>query len=163
MDTREDIQRRVECNTIDQVLAELAAKLDPEGQALLERALRLTVSLYAAGIERSLAHARAAGADATLDDRLAGDDLLGKLLALHGLNPLTVAQRIAALLAKVRASLELADDDLAVISLTDGALQLRATPAIAGFEAQICSALEQAAPELGQIEITGSRPASVAA
>ena len=159
-ESTEDIARRAECAQIDDVLAALAARIEPDAWLLVERAMRLTISLYSTGLERTLGHARAANADATLDSRLAADDLVGKLLALHGLHPHTPAQRIDSALATLRAALGVADRDLEVAAFADGRLRIHATPAIAGVEEHICRALEETVPELQEIEIVGAAAAA---
>ena len=163
VETPEEIQRRTECARIGEVIAELRHNLPPEAWQRVERVMRLTVSLYGAALGNALDHARAAGADpAALDARIAEDELLGKLLALEGKHPHTLQQRIEHTLGKLRTQLGLGDEELLPLAFTDGTLELGATEAIAGHEALICKALEDATPELTAIEIARIAPSLAA-
>jgi hypothetical protein len=162
----EDAELQAESARVERLLAELRHLLPLPAWQRVEDALRAVVRLYGAGLARSLAHARAAGASSpAFDELLCGDELLASLLVLHGLHPLATRERVERALAGVRAALGLADDALVLVRVSAGVLVLEAGPGIGGgamsrglAEATIRRVLETAAPELTSIELTGLPP-----
>src|SRR5689334_5476183 len=100
--TDEELER--ESATIERLLAELRDLLPLPAWQRVENVLRRVVNLYGVGLGRALEHARAAGAPApSLTERVASDDLLGSLLLLHGLHPLSTDERVRRALGTLRA------------------------------------------------------------
>jgi hypothetical protein len=163
IETAEDVQLRAECDRIEETLAELRELVVPAAWQRIEHVMRMTVGMYGSGLERSLAHARTAGAEpGALDRLIGGDDLLSSLLLLHGLHPQSTEQRARRALAELRSELGLGDAELAIAKLADGVLAIEASAAIGAgamaprvAEAIIRRALEAAAPELRSIEVLG--------
>src|SRR4051812_17584753 len=94
---------KVESAEIEPMLEELRELVDPGAWARVEGVLGRLVRLYGAGLERALAHARAAGAYAPIFDELVGEDaVLATLLVLHGLHPLPTVERIRRAVDSVR-------------------------------------------------------------
>lgn len=151
-ETAEDIRLRIECTQIERVLAELHDEVTPEVWHQLERVMKLTIALHANGLGRAIDHARASGATADFDARIAEDELLGGLLLLHGLHPLTVEQRIERELGKLRAAFGVEIE----ATLREGALAIAADVGETAA-AMIRGALAAAAPELRSIEVRGNR------
>jgi hypothetical protein len=148
----EDDELRAESDQIIILLDEVRAMIAPPAWDKLERILQRVVSLYSHGLERALVHARNAGADDSFDLRISDDDLLASLLLLHGLHPLTTDER-------VRPALEVSPVD------GDGTVQVRATGPLGGgamsarlVEGTIRRAIEDAAPEIVRIELSGLPP-----
>jgi hypothetical protein len=151
---------------LERILDELRELVNPAAWLRVEQALRITTRLYGAGLAHALEHATAAGADA---ERLAGlvdgDELLGSLLVLHGLHPVTTAARVrrtaAALEAELGCALEILDLDATRVRLrAEGPLGGGAmAPRVA--EGVIRRALEAAAPELAAIDVVVPDPALV--
>src|SRR3954447_5805985 len=86
-----------------EVLLEAASAGGRVARERAEELVRLVVDLYGAGLERLLGdvdHPRRLGDH--LLDRLAGDELVGGLLAVHGLHPDDVVTRVARALESVR-------------------------------------------------------------
>jgi hypothetical protein len=90
---------------VEELLAELRAAPDP---ALFERAeqlVSLLVEFYGAGLERLLALVAREPSGDLLVRRLAQDDLLSGLFALHGLHPVPVEDRVGDALKGLRREL----------------------------------------------------------
>ena len=96
----DEARLKAESAEIEQMLGDLRTQVDAEAWSQVEGVLERLVRLYGVGLQRALEHARSSGADAgSFDEAIAGDDLLGSLLAMHGLHPLTPEQRVEKLIA----------------------------------------------------------------
>jgi Fe-S cluster biogenesis protein NfuA/nitrite reductase/ring-hydroxylating ferredoxin subunit len=148
------------------------------GRVARERAeelVRLVVDLYGAGLERLLEIVHESGRlDDELLDRLAADDLVASLLAVHGLHPDDVETRVARALDSVRPYLGSHGGDVQLVGLTDdGSVRLRMLGSCDGCPSSsvtltlaVETAIRAAAPEVSGIEVeeapaTGTRDASV--
>jgi Fe-S cluster biogenesis protein NfuA/nitrite reductase/ring-hydroxylating ferredoxin subunit len=141
------------------------------GRVARERAeelVRLVVDLYGAGLERLLEIAHEAGRlDDVLLDRLAADDLVASLLAVHGLHPYDVGTRVARALDAVRPYLGSHGGDVEFLGLTDdGAVRLRMLGSCDGCPSSsvtltlaVETAIRDAAPEVSGIEVEEATPA----
>jgi Fe-S cluster biogenesis protein NfuA/nitrite reductase/ring-hydroxylating ferredoxin subunit len=135
------------------------------GHAARERAeelVRLVVDLYGAGLERLLGIAHECGRlDDELLDRLAADDLVANLLAVHGLHPYDVGSRVARALDGVRPYLGSHGGDVEFLGLTeDGVVRLRMLGSCDGCPSSsvtltlaVETAIQAAAPEVTGIEV----------
>ena len=156
---------RLESQQIEHELAELHAQVEPATWERIEHLLRVTLALYGTGLAHALDCARRAGADAQLDTLLADDELLGSLLVLHGLHPLPTEARVRRTVDAVRVELGLDEQELVVDSVEAGIAHLTATERLGGgtmspraVAAIVAHAIENAAPELDTVEITGFDP-----
>ncbi|HXU73542.1 MAG TPA: NifU family protein [Polyangia bacterium] len=158
--SRED--PRAHAARIEQLLGDVRASLGPvQWQRVDELVSRLT-ALYGAAIGRTLYHVEEAGKlDEGLRARLCDDELVGALLALHGMHPdpplaraRAAAARVRVLLGEGAGSIDLALDDEGVLAVTLGGSWRTAMPRAAVDEA-LRRAIEEAAPELAAIEIGG--------
>lgn len=160
---REDAQLRAEADQIGDLLDEVRAMVAPPAWDKLEQVLHRVISLYSHGLARALAHAREAGADGSFDERLGGDDLLASLLLLHGLHPLAPEERIQRALEQLAQRL---GTDAPAVTLEaldeDGAVRVHAAGPLGGgamsarvVEATIRRAIEDVAPEVTRIELSG--------
>jgi Fe-S cluster biogenesis protein NfuA/nitrite reductase/ring-hydroxylating ferredoxin subunit len=141
------------------------------GRVARERAeelVRLVVDLYGAGLERLLEIVHESGRlDDDLLDRLAADELVAGLLAVHGLHPDDVLTRVARALESVRPYLGSHGGDVELVGLTDdGRVTLRMLGSCDGCPSSsvtltlaVESAIHDAAPEVTGIEVQES-PAS---
>lgn len=144
----DEARLKAESAEIEQMLGDLHAQVDPEAWRQVEGVLARLVRLYGVGLQRALEHARASGADTgSFDAALAGDDLLGSLLAMHGLHPLTAQQRVEKLIERIGES----SDKLLLVWLGDGRARL-----LSGLgdeaDAALRAALGSITPEL-EVEI----------
>jgi hypothetical protein len=162
----DDEQLRSESTEIENLLAQIKSLVPGPAWQRVESVIGRIVRLYGAGLAHSLEHALAAGAAKTeLAERIAGDDLLGSLLLLHGLHPLPIEERVRRAVVNARAELGLAADELELAGVHEGRVELRATPALGGgamasrvAEAAIRRLVESVAPEATAIEIVGIPP-----
>jgi len=143
------------------MLAELRDLVAPSAWERVEEVLARLVRLYGAGLERALAHARAAGAVEPFFDELVGEDaVLASLLVLHGLHPQPTAERVRRAVEHVSEMLGYLEGDLVVLEI-GRVTKLRAkTPpggslAARAFAGAIRHAIEAAAPEVDVVEIAG--------
>ena len=148
------------------------------GRVARERAdelVRLVVDLYGAGLERLLGIVYESGRlDDELLDRLAADDLVASLLAVHGLHPDGVETRVARALDSVRPYLGSHGGDVELVGLTDdGRVRLRMLGSCDGCPSSsvtltlaVETAIREAAPEVSGIDVeeassAGAKDASV--
>jgi Fe-S cluster biogenesis protein NfuA/nitrite reductase/ring-hydroxylating ferredoxin subunit len=138
---------------------------DSAGPLARERAeelVRLVVDLYGAGLERLLDVAHEAGA--LSDDllaRLAADELVSGLLAVHGLHPYAVEDRIVQALDDVRPYLGSHGGDVELVDVTDaGVVRLRMLGSCDGcpssavtLQLAVEGAITAAAPEVTAVEV----------
>jgi len=141
------------------------------GRVARERAeelVRLVVDLYGAGLERLLEIVDETGRmDDVLLDRLAADDLVASLLAVHGLHPDDVGTRVARALDSVRPYLGSHGGDVELLDVTDdGLVRLRMLGSCDGCPSSsvtltlaVESAIRDAAPEITGIEVEEATPA----
>jgi Fe-S cluster biogenesis protein NfuA/nitrite reductase/ring-hydroxylating ferredoxin subunit len=138
---------------------------DSAGPVARERAeelVRLVVDLYGAGLERLLELAHDAGAlSDELLERLAADELVSGLLAVHGLHPYAVEDRIAKALDDVRPYLGSHGGDVELVGVTeDGVVRLRMLGSCDGcpssavtLQLAVEGAITAAAPEVTAVEV----------
>ena len=135
-----------------------------------EELVRLVVDLYGAGLERLLEIVHDSGRlDDELLDRLAADDLVASLLAVHGLHPYDVETRVARALDTVRPYLGSHGGDVRFVGLTDdGVVRLQMLGSCDGCPSSsvtltlaVETAIQAAAPEVSGIEVE-TAPATAA-
>jgi Fe-S cluster biogenesis protein NfuA/nitrite reductase/ring-hydroxylating ferredoxin subunit len=157
-----DVGERIE------VLLEAASTGGRVARERAEELVRLVVDLYGAGLERLLEIVHESGRlDDDLIDRLAADDLVASLLAVHGLHPYDVETRVAQALDGVRPYLGSHGGDVEFLGLTeDGAVRLRMLGSCDGCPSSsvtltlaVETAIQAAAPEVTGIEVEEAAPA----
>lgn len=135
---------------IERLLTEMRGAVSPLAAQRLDELVTALVELYGRALGRML--------DAIEPARrpeLAGDELVGSLLVLHGLHPLPVEARARAALDELAPQL----GRLELVALEDGMARVRAVdaPAVAGARELIALRLEEAAPEIARLEVEGLR------
>lgn len=119
--------------------------------------IELLTQLYGTALERI-----AGMVPADVLSTVADDELVGHLLALHGLHPLPVVERIAGALAGVRSQLgndaEVLLDDLAGGTARVTVKVAGCGSAVASTAAAVRDAVLEAAPELTDVEAVVTRP-----
>jgi hypothetical protein len=148
---------------IERLLGDVRASVGPVAWRRIEELVSRLVALYGAALGRALFLVEEAGVlDATLRARLAGDELVGAMLALHGMHPDPPLERARVAVERVRAhlgeaaggvDLVLDDRDLLTITLT-GDWRRCAVPR-AAVDETLRHAIEEAAPEVVTIAIGG--------
>jgi Fe-S cluster biogenesis protein NfuA len=151
-----------------EVLLEAASAGGRVARERAEELVRLVVDLYGAGLERLLEIVHEAGRlDDDLLDRLAADDLVAGLLAVHGLHPDDVVTRVARALESVRPYLGSHGGDVELVGLTDdGSVTLRMLGSCDGCPSSavtltlaVETAIRDAAPEVTAVLVVET-PAS---
>jgi Fe-S cluster biogenesis protein NfuA/nitrite reductase/ring-hydroxylating ferredoxin subunit len=154
-----------------EVLLEAASTGGRVARERAEELVRLVVDLYGAGLERLLEIVHESGRlDDELLDRLAADDLVASLLAVHGLHPYDVGTRVAAALDGVRPYLGSHGGDVQLLDVTDdGLVRLRMLGSCDGCPSSsvtltlaVETAIRAAAPEVSGIEVEEATPAGEA-
>jgi Fe-S cluster biogenesis protein NfuA len=134
---------------------------DARGRARAEELVRLVVGLYGDGLERIAAELARRDPDALRE--LAGDELIGGLLLVHGLHPLDVDTRIQQALDRVRPYLGSHAGGVEYLGVDeDGVAHLRLAGTCNGCPSSTVTvrsalegAIEQAAPEVAGIDVEG--------
>lgn len=147
----EVVGRRVEA-LLDEV-----GTAEPAARRAAEELVRELLGLYGAGLERLLAVLGEAAPERL--PSLAGDPLLGGLLALHDLHPVDLRTRVEAALDEVRgqaaadASVVEASDEVVRVSVDGGCDNCGASQARAAVE----DAVRAAVPDVERVEVTQAR------
>lgn len=145
-----------------EVLLEAASTGGRVARERAEELVRLVVDVYGAGLERLLEIVHDSGRlDDELLDRLATDDLVASLLAVHGLHPYDVETRVARALDGVRPYLGSHGGDVELLGITDeGVVRLRMLGSCDGCPSSsvtltlaVETAIQAAAPEVSGIEV----------
>jgi Fe-S cluster biogenesis protein NfuA len=136
---------------------ELAARLEHQLEALealppaATDAVATLLELYGEGLARIVA--RVPG------DALAGDELIGHLLMVHGLHPAPLEQRVQTALDGVRPYLRSHGGEVDLLGVRDGVVRLRLQGSCSGcpssrttLELAVEEAIRNAAPEVEAIE-----------
>jgi hypothetical protein len=148
---------------IEELLGEARASMGPVAWRRVDELVSRLTALYGAALGRTLALVEETGAlDVALRARLCGDDLVGALLALHGMHPdpplaraHAAVDRVLAVIGEGAGTVELAlDGERGVLAVTLGGSWRCAMPR-AAVDAALTRAIEEAAPELTAIEIGG--------
>ncbi len=147
---------------IERLLGDVRASVGPVAWQRVEELVSRLVALYGAALGRTLLLVEEAGAlGPALRARLVGDELVGAMMALHGMHPDPPLERARAAVERVRAHLgdaagtiELRLDGAERLTLTLAGAWRCALPRAAVDEA-LRRAVEEAAPELTAIDIVG--------
>lgn len=146
------------------------ARGDPGVRDASEELVRLLAQLYGEGLAHVVASLRDAGpgGEAQLD-RLVQDDLVSALLALHGLHPLDVHERVTRALDQVRPYLGSHAGGVEFLGIEKGVARLRLEGSCHGCPSSLVTvrdaierALEDVAPELAGVEVEGVTDPEVA-
>jgi hypothetical protein len=147
---------------IERLLGDLRASVGPVSWQRVEELVARMLALHGATLGRTLVLVEQAGAlDAELRARLVADELVGPMMALHGIHPDPPLERARAAVDRVRAHLgdaagtiALRLDERGVLRATlEGAWRL--TVPRASIDEALKRAIEEAAPELAAVEVVG--------
>jgi len=150
---------------IETALDQLRTTTDRRVWELVEETVGLVTDLYGGGLERVLELV-----DEDARARLVGDDLVGSLLLLHDLHPLTLEDRVMAALDEVRPYLGTHGGDVEVLGIdeAEGVLHLRMLGSCDGcpsssvtLQLAVKEAIDDAAPEIVHIDVVGAEPPPV--
>lgn len=152
---------------IEALLDELQSSLDRREWSRVTQAIALVTDLYGGSLARVL---ELVGDDREFLDKLASDDLVSSLLALHGLHPQSVGARVDRALDSVRPYLESHGGGVHVLDLDEaaGAVWLRLMGSCDGcpssaatLENAVRRAIQESAPEIVRVDVEGAEPPAV--
>lgn len=144
---------------IERLLSDLQTMVGPPAWQRVEELVQTVTELYAAGLERTIEYALAAGADEpSLVGSLCDDELAASLLVLHGLHPRPPQERIGQALAAARPQLGM---DIEIVDLdARGVLVLRPQGSVptcpssrSALERMIHELVSQSAPEVVRVQL----------
>ena len=153
------------CGERIESLLEASAAAGPIARERAEELVRLVTDLYGAGLERLLELAYDAGA---LTDELlaslAQDELVSGLLAVHGLHPYGIEDRVEQALESVRPYFDSHGGDMRLVDISDeGVVRLQLLGSCDGcasssvtLQATVEGAIRAAAPEVVRIDVEES-------
>jgi Fe-S cluster biogenesis protein NfuA/nitrite reductase/ring-hydroxylating ferredoxin subunit len=162
------IDLRAAGDRIEELLGQLESSLDGRAFEQVQDLVSLVTDLYGGGLARIL---ELAGEDTALRERLADDDLVASLLVLHDLHPLDLEARVRRALEAVRPYLGShgGDVDLVALDGEEGVVTLQMLGSCDGcasssvtLELAVQRAIEEAAPEIVRIDVTGGAEAPAA-
>jgi hypothetical protein len=144
---------------VERLLEEVHATTSPQAWQTVEALVQALVALYGDGLSRLVALLVERGVyEDALQERLADDELLGSLLALHGLHPQPPELRIRRALDDVAAK-----TGAIQLALEGGVARLRV---LDGGPASLGKSLErlvqEAAPEVERVLVDGLRAPAAA-
>jgi Fe-S cluster biogenesis protein NfuA/nitrite reductase/ring-hydroxylating ferredoxin subunit len=136
---------------------------DPEARAAAVELVQSLMDFHGAGLARLMEIVAEAGeAGYAIFDRFAVDDLVGSLLLLYGLHPVTLEERVRQALDKVRPYLDSHGGNVELIGITDGVVRLRLQGSCKScpsssmtLKLAIEEAIYAAAPDVATIEAEG--------
>jgi Fe-S cluster biogenesis protein NfuA len=159
---RGDIQRRLQrIEELVRTLEALEASTDSSVRSSALELMRSLMELHGAGIERMMEIAFDSGAHGgEIIDRLAGDELVAKLLLLYDLHPHGLETRASRALEGVRPHLKSHGGNVELLGVADGVIRLRlqgncnGCPSSAETLRQLIEqAIYEAAPDARAIEV----------
>jgi Fe-S cluster biogenesis protein NfuA len=110
---------------IERLLEEADALPDPRARETATALAAALLELYGDGLERVVAVVAEHDEDGTLAAALAGDELVGHLLLLHGLHPEPLAERVDRALDEVRPYLASHGGAVQLLGIEDDVVRVR--------------------------------------
>jgi Fe-S cluster biogenesis protein NfuA len=111
---------------LDELLRSVETFTDPEAQAQTRAIVQAVLDLHGAGLERVFEHLAVPGQSAAAAlDACVNDDIVGGLLLLHGLHPVSMEDRVRQALEQVRPYLHSHGGNVELLGIDDGVARLR--------------------------------------
>jgi Fe-S cluster biogenesis protein NfuA len=158
----DDWEVRVRVTRVEALLDEIEALGDADAKSTATEALQALLELYGEGLARLLTSAARLGGDELLK-ALAADELVARLLLVHGLHPIPVDARVLQALQEVRPYLAAHGGSVELLGVEDGVARLRLQGSCRGcpssamtLKLAIEQAIQKTAPDLGGIEAEGA-------
>lgn len=155
-------QHQSQAAQIEALIQEVAAFPEPQMRMKVEKLLHALLDMYGEGIERIFEMmARAETTGQALIEMMASDELVGALLLLHGLHPLSLETRLHQALEDIQSTVQSHGGTLEFIQLKDGIATLRLTEtgchgcqsSQAMLRQMVEEAVYNAAPDLDEVQI----------
>ena len=149
---------------LDELLQSVETFTDPEAQAKTRAIVQAVLDLHGAGLERIFEHLTEAGESAAAAmDACVNDEIVGGLLLLHGLHPLSMEERVRQALEQVRPYLHSHGGNVELLGIDDGVARLRLEGSCKGcpssavtMKQTIEEAILAKAPDLTGLVVEGS-------
>jgi hypothetical protein len=152
-----EFQERI--GRIDGLIYKLESAADPALRSSARELIAALMEMQGAALERILEIVSDSGEAAAIVESISGDALLGSLLVLHDLHPLSFEERVQEGLEKVRPALRLQGVRVETVAIGESVVRLKLVGEGAGeFEAAIREALLDAAPDATEVIIEGGKP-----
>jgi hypothetical protein len=135
--------------SIERLLQSLGSLPDGRAREWAEQLVQVVTELYGEGMRRVMA---VAGPEVV--GKLAGDDLVGGLLVLHGLHPTSLQRRIEGALGGIDGVESVEADE------STGAVEVRLVEAGSALEKKVRAAIENSVPDALQVAVDGPVPGS---
>lgn len=149
-----------QASEIERLIREVEAITEPDLREKIVTLVQSLLGFHAAGIERLMQLiAEEREGSGTLLDKIAGDRLVGSLLLLYGVHPLSLEARVEQAIERLRSSPALNAGAVEVVGISDQVVRLRLA-----HDQQRChsskqmlrtaieDALYEAAPDLDEIQ-----------
>lgn len=156
-----EFQQRIQ--RVEELVRKIETVADPETRATAIELMQSLMDLHGAGIERMMDITFQNGEPGgRIIDNFARDELIGGLLLLYGLHPLTIEERVAQALDNVRPYLRSHGGNVELLSITDGVVRLKLEGSCNGcassaltLKSAIEGAVYDAAPDMTALEVEG--------
>lgn len=143
---------------IERLTVELERVQDRHARSVAEQLMATVLELHGKGLERML---EALDEDTRM--RMAEDGVVGSLLLIHDLYPVSIEERVQQALDEVRPYMESHGGDVELLGIEDGVARLRLKGSCDGcaasastLELAVEKALEESAPDLLGMEVEGA-------
>ena len=145
----------------ERLLDQLQVVAGPSTWPLIEDLVRALLEVHGAGLHRLLEVARAETSSVErLNARVADDEGLSGLLALHDLHPLSTEARVERAIARVTRELASPPATIEIASIRGGSVALTLAnvvdrPSAEAYAQLVSRAIQRAAPEIADVRIEG--------
>jgi Fe-S cluster biogenesis protein NfuA len=165
-----DFQQRV--GRVDSLVRSLERMASPDAQATARQMVQALLELHGAALERLLDVVYESGPSGqALIDRLGDDEVVGSLLLLHGLHPLSLEARVGRALEKVRPYMRSHGGGVELLDITpEGVVKLRLQGSCDGCPSSrvtlkyaVEEAIFAAAPDVTRVEAESTQAPPAAA
>ena len=154
-----EFQQRIQ--RVEELVRKIETVADPETRANAIELMQSLMDLHGAGLERMMEITfQTGGPGSEIIDNFGRDELVGSLLLLYGLHPLTLEERVIQALDNVRPYLRSHGGNVELLSVTDGVVRLRlagsgCASTAATLKLAIEGAIYDAAPDMTALEVEG--------
>ncbi|MGA9770678.1 MAG: NifU family protein [Blastocatellia bacterium] len=156
-----EFQQRIQ--RVEELVRKIESVADPDTRATAVALMQSLMDLHGTGLERMMELTFEAGEPGSqIIDSFARDELVGSLLLLYGLHPLTLEERVVQALENVRPYLRSHGGNVELLNVTDGIVRLKLEGSCNGcassaltLKLAIEGAVYDAAPDMTALEVEG--------
>jgi Fe-S cluster biogenesis protein NfuA len=168
MQDQSDFQQRVQ--SIGALVQEIESIADPAVRSSTTQLVQLIMEFHGTGLDRVLEILAAAGDPGmAMIDKLGRDPIVSSLLALYGLHPETLEERVSRAVERLEAKLRRDGAVVQLLSMEEGAVRIQVTPGehacgstASALKTEVENAIYEAAPDVASLSVEGldGKPAS---